>query len=352
MLISILILLIVLYLIASLYLTGPDLTIYDSPTGQWFDNHEDDAAATKRFLTKLSGIRKQIVAEKSIKGGFQIARKVADELSDDLETDTHFQPININGLPCEWAIRENSDHSKRILFLHGGAFIFGSPKGHRAFSDQLAKITNGVVLSVDYRMLPEHKRGAATEDAQIAYNWLLENGPEGPSNINKLIIAGDSAGGNLTLMLSAWSKTNCAKRPDAVIAFSPNADMTLSSPTVSRNQKTDKMLGEGLGLLTRFPMPIRVLLSCVLMRCNPANPLASPLFQNLSDLPPTLIHASSNEMLLGDAIRYTNKARVSGSNVKLQVWKNQLHDWHLINMGYGSANAAWTEVEKFLAENL
>ncbi len=350
MLITILIVLIVAYLIATLLLAGPDLSIYDSPTGEWFSKHEDDQAADRRFLKLIASARQSVIKSRSIKGGMRIARKFADELSDGLETDTEFRPVKANGVNCEWAIRKDSDHSKRILFLHGGAFLFGSPKGHRAFADQLSKLSNGVVLSVDYRMLPENGRLASIEDSQRAYKWLLNNGPDAPSTqVRKLLVAGDSAGGNLALMLSAWSGDNADRRPDAVIAFSPNADMTLVSPTIKRNQHTDKILGEGLGILSKIPTPVRLLLSSVLMRCNPANPLVTPLFQDLSNLPPTLIHASSSEMLLGDAIRYTNKARVSGSDVKLQVWKDQIHDWHLFNMGHGSAVSAWAEIEKFMS---
>jgi acetyl esterase/lipase len=185
-------------------------------------------------------------------------------------------------------------------------------------------------------------------DSQNAYQWILENGPDGPQNCDLLIVAGDSAGGNLALMLSNWSKDGAARRPDGVIGFSPSTDMTLSSPTIRRNRETDKLLGEGLGLLTKLPTALQMWVGLFSMRINPSNKLASPVFDNLSDLPPTLIHASSSEMLLGDCIRYTNKAIAAGSLVKLQIWKNQMHDWHLFNMHSGSAKEAWTEVKKFI----
>jgi len=350
MLFTIITVLILLFLIAKLYLSGPDLTLYDNPVGQHFPSHPEDQQATERFLTTIRAVRTSVKEGKSIKAGLRAIRTFADELSDDLTTDTEFKSVIANGVPCEWAIAKGANKDHRVLFLHGGAFLFGSPKGHRKMSDKLAKITNGVVLSVDYRLLPEHRRGASIEDAQKSYLWLLDNAPDAKAEVSKLLIAGDSAGGNLALMLSGWSKTGARRRPNAVIGFSPSTDTTLASPTIISNQRSDKMLGQGLGLLTKLPMPIRVWVGACLMRCNPADPLVSPLFQDLSGLAPTLIHASSSEMLLGEARRYTNKAQISGSNVKLQVWDNQVHDWHLMNMGYGSANVAWEEIEKFLAD--
>lgn len=351
MLLTILIILVILYFVATLYLSGPDLSIYDTPAAERFEAHADDEEATKRFLKIIFDVRTTVKNGKSLKKGMRAIRQFADELSDGLETDTQFREVNANGVTCEWAIPPGSDHSKRVLFLHGGAFLFGSPKGHRKFSDKLAKLIGGVVLSVDYRMLPEHKRGASIKDSQQAYRWLIKNGPEATEPVRKLVVAGDSAGGNLALMLSAWSKQGADQKPDAVVAFSPSTDMTLSSPTITKHRRSDKILGEGLGMLSKIPAPIRAWVGLASMRINPANPLASPLFQDLSNLAPTLIHASSNEMLLGEANRYVNKSRVSGSTVRFQVWENQIHDWHLFNMGSGSANEAWAEVEKFLGEN-
>lgn len=336
------------WLIAMFLLCGPDLSRYDSRVGEYFDDHPDDTAATNEFLTVIRGVRHDARKSKSIKEGFSAIRKFADELSADLQTDTVFSAATANGVACEWAVATGADTSRRVLFLHGGAFLFGSPKGHRKFSDQLSKLANAAVLSVDYRMLPEHSRMKSIVDSQQAYNWVIENGPDGKQSCDFLLVAGDSAGGNLALMLSAWSKNSAAKRPNGVIGFSPSTDMTLASPTIKRNRETDKILGEGLGKLAKLPKALRMWLGLFSMRINPANSLASPAFGDLSDLPPTLIHASSSEMLLGESMRYTNKAIAAGSSVKLQIWRNQVHDWHLFNMHTGSANDAWGEVKKFI----
>jgi len=336
------------WIIAATILSGPDLRQFDADIGEHFDDHPDDSEATQRLLDDIKVVRKDVVSSKSLRKGLTIVRDFADNLSSDHETDAEFTEVDIFGVPAEWTVAKGANPNRRVLFFHGGAFLFGSPKGHRKMSDQLSKLANAAVLSVDYRMSPENGRYAGIEDAQHAYHWILNNGPEGEEPVEFLLVSGDSAGGNLTLMLSSWSKRNASRRPDAIVAFSPSADMTMVSPTIKSNQKTDKMLGEGLGLLTKLPLPFRAWIGLIMLRMNPANPLASPVFGDLADLPPTLIHASSNEMLLGESVRYTNRALAMGSEVKLQIWKEQIHDWHLFNLGHGSANTAWSEVEKFV----
>ncbi len=336
------------WLIATFVLSGTDLSRYDSFVGEQFDDHPEDVESTAEFLAKVKTLRIDAAKTKSFRNGFALVRKFADELSQGLETDSVFSPVVANGVDCEWTIAKGVDTTRRILFVHGGAFIMGSPKGHRQFTDQLSKLANAAVLSVDYRMMPEHSRMKSVLDTQQAYHWMIEQGPSGYQEASFVLVAGDSAGGNLALMLSSWSKLGAKRRPDGVIGFSPSTDMTLSSPTIKRNRDTDKLLGKGLGALSKFPKALKAWVGLFFMRVRPSNKLVSPIYDDLSDLPPTLIHASSSEMLLGDAMRYTNKARAQGSNVTLQVWKNQVHDWHLFNMHKGSANQAWDEVRKFI----
>ena len=343
----ILIIVFILWVIASLFLTGPDLRRFDTPMPEVFDEHEDDLKRTAKFFEVTQQLHAKISKQKSFRKGLQEIRLFADNLSSDLITDTIFKAASVNNVSVEWAIAPGADHKRRILFMHGGAFVFGSALGHRKYCDRLSKIANAAVCSVNYRMLPEHGRLKGINDCQQAYRWILENGPDGAQELEFLMVSGDSAGGNLALMLSGWAKELDIRKPDGVVAFSPSTDMTLSSPTIKAHQHSDKMLG-ALAPLSKVPKAIAAWMSFLFLRINPAHKLASPLFGNLSNLPPTLIHGSSNEMLLGDGIRYTNKAIAAGSPVKMQIWKNQMHDWHLFNMGYGSAENAWLEVQKFI----
>ena len=350
--ISLILLLVIGWLIAKFILSGSDHSQFDQSleqmTHQVFEDSADDAQHANTLISTIATVRERAIATRSLTKGLRIIRNFADNLSFDLKSDCEFRTIDANGVNAEWAIAPNADTRRRLLFFHGGAFALGSAKGHRRYSHHLSHIANAAVLSVNYRMLPEHSRRLANKDAQDAYRWILDNGPEGPEPPKTLLVSGDSAGGNLALMISAWSKTQPLNKPDGVICFSPSTDITARSPTVKANIATDPILGKGLGPLTKLPEPIAAWVGLFLMRANPANPINSPLFGDLSDLPPTLIQASSTEMLLGESVRYTNKAQAAGSDVTLQIWKNQIHDWQLFNPESGSAKHAFSEVKAFI----
>ena len=341
-----------LWLIAIYYLDGPELSEFDisieDTANDVFDSHPEDTENNKKMLNKLAQARQQAV--KSPFKAIKIARAFADELSIELVSDSQFLAIDTPEVKGEWVIAPGANPKNRVIFFHGGAFMLGSPLGHRKFTDKLSRLANAAVLAVSYRRLPGFSRSAGIIDAQQAYLWALENGPNGPEKLDFLTVAGDSAGGNLTHMIGSWSAQHAPRKADCLLSFSPSLDQTFCSPTLQSNLSSDKVLGDGLSLITKLPKPLRLWLLFISMRMNPSNPLASPVFSDLTSLPPTLIHVSSSEMLLGESIRYTNKARAQGSDVRLQVWKDQIHDWHMFNMGFGSAEVAWNEVAKFITE--
>ena len=167
------------------------------------------------------------------------------------------------------------------------------------------------------------------EDARTAYQWVLEHGPDGePSPSGKqpqLFVAGDSAGGNLTLSVIAWARDQGLPAAKGAIAFAPLTDSTMSSPSWKANKETDPFLGPSIGKILIVPKLI-MLLAMRFSRGKPPNhPEISPLLDDLSGLPPVLIQASSDEMLYDDAVRYANKARAEGSQVILQVWPRLVH---------------------------
>ena len=213
----------------------------------------------------------------------------------------------------------------------------------------LSKACGVSVLSIDYRLMPEHRRKSAIADCQNAYRFILANGPSGENPTDEIYVAGDSAGGNLTLMLSAWTRDAGLRCMDGIIAFSPSTDSTASNPSMRANIKTDPMLGPGLGPVARLPAPIRSLIVVVAGQMSPRNPLISPLFGNLSKLPPALVQVSDCEMLHDDAIRYVNKAKAQGSPVTLQVWPAMVHVWQMFQHVSPEARESIEEVAKFVA---
>ncbi|WP_427454637.1 alpha/beta hydrolase [Litorimonas sp. WD9-15] len=273
----------------------------------------------------------------------------------DLKAEYRPAEIDVDGntMTGSWTLVEGYDPDKRILYMHGGAFTVGSDISHRPLSVALAKRTKAAVFVPNYRLMPENSRRDTITDSRVAYDWVLENGPDGPAKAKSLALGGDSAGGNLALMLSNWSRENAARKPDAVIAFSPGVDGTLSSPSLKSNLETDLMLKPLLGKLMKIP---RIILLPAMKRhsgMNPADPDQSPIFDDLSNLPPTLILAAQEEVLYDDGARYTAKMEAAGSSATFQNWAGGLpHVWPIFDDKIPEANQALDGVGDFLNAHL
>lgn len=253
-----------------------------------------------------------------------------------------------SGINGEWVVDPKAKATTRILYIHGGAFYMGSPQSHRIITCKFSKIAQAEVFALDYRLRPEHPRLASFKDCKEAYLWLLENGANGKSKAKDIIIAGDSAGGNLTLALLTWIRDKKLPQPQAAICLSPVTDSTLSSPSIVKNLDKDAMLKSGLKALLSFSKTNLLIGGWLDNKVRLTDPRISPLFADLSNLPATFIQVSDSECLEDDARRYTNKARVAGSEVTLQVWANMMHVWHTFEPELDEAKAAFSEIEKFI----
>lgn len=340
-----------LWLISAVYLKGEDLSPYnqaaDANAEVSFPGHEGpskahwEAVATieKFGLDALGLSRKQRLG---------VMRRFMDDLGREREYDCSFEKADADGVIAEWVMAPGIDPERRVLYIHGGAFVAGSPLSHRTITSKFSQISNAAVLSIDYRLMPENRRIDGIEDCRTAYRWILENGPGGPASPELLVIAGDSAGGNLCLSLSAWVRDQGLRAPNAVIALSPTVDGTFSSPSIAANRSSDIMLGPIFSALMKIPPTILRWLYLLENRFNPSNPVVSPVFGDLSGLPPTLIQVSEAEMLLDDARRYVNKARASGTPAVVQSWGHMMHVWHIFYPEVREAGEAWEEIRKFL----
>ena len=277
-------------------------------------------------------------------------REYMDQMSDGLDLPATFTAVDAGGVNAEWVVAPGADANRRLLYIHGGAFMMGSPRSHRNITSRFSELAGCAVLAIDYRLMPEHPRLAGVEDCRTAYEWILANGPEGPSAAERVFIAGDSAGGNLSLMMSAWSRDHGSRKADAVIALSPVTDMTLGSPSMRSNIETDAMLGPMFKGLAKIPRPLLLWIGLFQNRMSPASPVLSPVFNNLDNLPPTLVHASEAEMLFDDGRRYVNRTVSQGSSAKLQTWQHVVHVWHMFYPQLPEAVEAWDEIGKFLEE--
>ena len=278
-------------------------------------------------------------------------RKELDTFFEDIPHQSEITPVSFNGVKGEWICSKNSDPNRRLLYLHGGGFICGSPKSHRTLTTYLAEEMGLSVLVIDYRLMPEYTRLNGIEDCQHAWQYIINNGPTGIAKPVDCFVAGDSAGGSLSLMLSAWSIQNAPTQPSGVIAFSPTTDNAMASPSLKRNIATDPMLAPILKPLQHIPQPFLALLWSWKMKISSHNPLVSPLRGELNQLPPTLIQASRDELLVDDSIRYFNKARHQGCDISLQIWPKMVHVWQIFHYKLPEAIEALNQVKAFIEKN-
>lgn len=206
-----------------------------------------------------------------------------------------------------------------VLYLHGGAYVLGAASGYRNVAGHIALATGAQVYPIDYRMAPEHPYPAAVEDAVSAYQWLLAQGfaPE------KIAIGGDSAGGGLSLATALALREQNLPLPAALLLISPWVDLTLSGKTIQSKAKADAMLRENW--ITR---------SAKQYMADTAldHPGGSPLFADLTGLPPLFIQTGSEEVLLDDSLRLAARAEAAGVAVKHQVYDDM---WHVFQIHAG-----------------
>jgi len=220
----------------------------------------------------------------------------------------------IDALPCEWVVAPGADPELRLLYLHGGGFVSGSGGNYLPLGADLSAAARCAVLLPDYRLAPEHPFPAAIEDCVSAHEWILANGPNGPAPAMATFIAGDSAGGGLTLATLLALCDRRLRLPAAAMPLSACADLTLSS---------ESLRTEPDPICSVRCMPIFAEL--YLGKADPRTPLASPVLGDYTGIPPLLLQVGQHEMLRDDSVRVAAKARADGVDVTLEVWPGMVH---------------------------
>jgi len=241
------------------------------------------------------------------------------------------------GVRGEWHRPARPANGRTIFYLHGGGYIFGSAKSHRALTFALAEQAEANVFSLDYRLAPEHPAPAAADDAVAAYQWLLAQGVD-PA---KLTIAGDSAGGGLTLALAYGIKTRGLPMPAGLVVFSPWTDLAVTGASIDENGESDALFK---------PEYIRDGVHRILQGADPKAPLISPLYADVAGFPPTLIFASEAEVLRDDGLRMAE--RLKGANVEttLITEKKMPHVWPLFIGAFPEAKKGVAQAAAFIRE--
>lgn len=228
--------------------------------------------------------------------------------------------IDANGVAADWILVDaaaNSAASRVLLYLHGGGFMFRTPRLHSRLAARLCRTLDARALMPDYRLAPEHPLPAAHEDCLAAYRWLLAEGHD-PARI---VVIGDSAGGLLTLATLQRIRDAGLPLPSCAVMFSPGTCFDSIRPLGAGDTAGDPMLGAGaLALLQRE----------VVAKVAPQDVAVSPCAGSLHGLPPLLFQAGSTELLLHQSEKAVAQARAAGTHAELQVWPELPHVWQAV----------------------
>ena len=226
------------------------------------------------------------------------------------------EPVDAGGVPAEWMVPPGAMDARVILYLHGGGYVIGSPTDYRALVPRIAHVAEARALVLDYRLAPEHPFPAAVDDAVAAYRWLLaqEVAPD------RIALAGDSAGGGLTIAALVAIRDAELPRPAAGVAISPWVDLEATGASMETNAAADPLVQKEL-LLN--------MAAAYLPDQDPHSALAAPLYAELAGLPPLLLQVGGAETLLDDTRRLAERARAAGVEVTDEVWPEMPHVWHM-----------------------
>jgi acetyl esterase/lipase len=228
--------------------------------------------------------------------------------------DASLREVDADGVPAAWIETPGARKDAAILYLHGGGYILGGIQTHKELVARISRATGLRCLAIDYRLAPEHPFPAAVEDACAAYRWLLAQGIAP----GRLAIAGDSAGGGLTLGTLVALRDARTPLPAAGVCLSPFTDLegTGDSMRTADDPLIDK---DAIAMMTASYLQGR----------DPRQPTASPVHADYRGLPPLLLQVGTREVLLDDSRRVAERARAAGVDVTLEIGEGLIHVWQL-----------------------
>ncbi len=296
-------------------------------------------------LSRRSKLIKMLVAEFNSKRIFQ--DRFSPESFNKSEMDVEYnypehlvaERISMENFEMEKLTWKDSTSKWVVLQLHGGGYVGAMRRHYKQMAGLYSEVGCGAtVVTVDYRVAPEHPFPAALEDALEAYEWLLEQGYKN----DQIILAGDSAGGGLAMALCHTLKARWRGTPAGIVAMSPWTDLTLSGSSYKDNYDIDPVFGNERSELI-FENPY-------VGDADPKDPRISPLFGDFYGFPPMLIQVGTDEMLLSDSISVAEKAKSAGVKVRLSVYPGMFHVFQMAGTIMDESKQAWAEVKRFFEE--
>lgn len=249
------------------------------------------------------------------------------------------EAMTLGGRPAEMLSPPGHHNNTVLLYLHGGGYVMGSIRSHRQLAAHLSAAAKMQTLIIDYRLAPEHPFPAALEDALSAYRSILSNGlPTGG-----IMLAGDSAGGGLCVSLLTFLKKKRWPLPGACVLMSPWVDLSMRGNSWHRNAPHDVLVNQTAA---------RRMASLYLNGRDAIDPMASPLYADLSMLPPLLVQVGSNEVLMDDAVALHEKAKRCGVSSFIEIWDGMPHVWQFMSPILKEGRTALQHAAEFLMTHI
>ncbi|WP_413374598.1 alpha/beta hydrolase [Alkalihalobacillus sp. 1P02AB] len=233
-----------------------------------------------------------------------------------LHPGTEISSYMVNDIPVE-KLHINDHFDKIIFYIHGGAFVLGSPEGGRFMASHIAALIKANVVSVDYRLAEKHPFPAALDDCVACYKDLLSKGVD-PKNI---VFLGESAGGNLALSTALFLKQNDIPLPAGICSLSPAVDLSFSLPSYKERINREIIINANADEEVKMHY---------VRGADPTNPLISPLFGEFTGFPPVSIHVGTEEMLFDDSVLLAEKLEAQGIDVSLRTWEEMFHAFQMV----------------------
>ncbi|MBT5774681.1 MAG: alpha/beta hydrolase [Dehalococcoidia bacterium] len=267
-------------------------------------------------------------------------RAGSDAAAPPVPDDVTVTEVDAGGIPADWVLAPGADPDRRLLYLHGGGYVIMSRITHRRLASDISRASGCSVLVLDYRLAPEHQFPAQNDDALAAFRWIQANGPSGAGPAASTFIAGDSAGGGLTLSTTIAARDEGVPLPNAAVTLSAWTDVSHAQQSRTTRAATDPIFtnpGSLEGFSTHY-----------VGADNREHPLASPIFADLHGLPPILMQVADAEVLLDDTLNFAKRAQDAGVRTTVTVEPHGFHIYHYFLPEAPETLAAIGEIGGFL----
>jgi acetyl esterase/lipase len=258
---------------------------------------------------------------------------------DPTPADVKVEQADADGISVEVITAPGAGDGATIIWFHGGGYTIGSHNSHRTMISRISRASGARALSVDYRLAPKHRFPAALDDGLTVYRWLLSAG----ADPQRIVVGGDSAGGGLAIALMVSLRDGGEPLPGASVGMSTWCDLTMSGNSVEANADTELLVP---------PRVLTLFADAYMGEEDRANPFASPVFADLSGLPPLLLLVSDAESLLDDSKALANAARAAGVDVSLEVSEGLIHHWPIYAGNVPEGQQAIDRIGEFVRAQL